>query len=142
MYGRGNNVSTQAQTVQIQAKNLYVAIINGRSKGGDRYIKRGAARRAAVTGKRAAAMTAAVTGYRGRPLQAAVTESGRWRWRCQRPLQETTVTGGRHRKRPVPVQPAVTGSGIRRWQRPLHTQCPEAGCLNNKRSTVVRGVRD
>ena len=58
--------------------------------------------------------------HRKRPLQAAVTESG-WR-RCQRPLQEAAVTGGRHRKRPS--QAAVTGSGRRRWQRPLHKQFP------------------
>jgi hypothetical protein len=80
-------------------------------------------------------MSAAVT-ERGRPLQAAVTEerllqaavteSGRWR--CQRPLQEAAVTGGRYRKRPL--QAAVTGSGRRRWLRSLHKQCPEAGCLN------------
>jgi hypothetical protein len=136
--GEGN----KSQADKYMAVNNTLMVTNHYRIFQYRYIKRGAARRAAVTGKRAAAMTAAVTGYRGRPLQAAVTESGRWRWRCQRPLQETTVTGGRHRKRPVPVQPAVTGSGIRRWQRPLHKQCPEAGCLNNKRSTVVRGVRD
>jgi hypothetical protein len=40
------------------------------------------------------------------------------------------VTGsGRHRR---PLQAAVTGGGRRRWQRPLHEQCPEAGCLNIK----------
>jgi hypothetical protein len=69
-------------------------------------------------------------GHRGesgrRALHVAVTESGRRR--CQWPLQEAAVTGGRHRKRPS--QAAVAGSGRRRWQRPLHKQCPEAGRLN------------
>ena len=85
------------------------------SGGGDRCIKRGAAKRAAVTGS-GRPLQAAVT-ESGRPLQAAVTESGR-------PLQAAVTEkgggyfGGRYRKRA-----AVTGGRYRK-------QCPEAGCLN------------
>ena len=71
------------------------------SEGDDRYIKRGAAKRAAATGR----------GRRRcrRPLQKA---SGRHR----RPLQEAAVTGsGRYRR---PLQGA--GGGRRPRRRPLH----------------------
>jgi hypothetical protein len=80
---------------------------------GDRYIKRGRLREQPLQ---------KVGGRYRRPLQEAGggDVSGRYRKRA-------AVTDGRYRKRPL--QAVVTGSGWRRCQRPLHKQCPEAGCL-------------
>ena len=84
------------------------------SGGGDRYIKRGAARRAAVTrkGRRYRERAAVIGGrYRKRAaaMSAAVTESGRYR---KRPLQEAVIGSGRYRR---PLQEAGGGDGSGRY---------------------------
>jgi hypothetical protein len=94
----------------------------GGSRGGGRYIKRGAAQQVAVTetGRLSrrplhkAGGGSAGGRYRNRAAQqAAVTEIGR----LSRRLQEA---GGRYRR---PLREAAG-----RYRRPLQEQCPGAGC--------------
>ena len=126
------------------------------SGGGDRYINRGAAKTAAVTGSgrrrcrrplqntngsgggdryinRGAAKTAPVTGSGRRRCRRPLHKAG---GRYRRPLQEAAVTGGRYRKRTAAEKAAVTC-----MNNALRQDAPTTSLLHSNPLLVLFGLR-